>query len=81
MTFDENGVLYASNQFGLSKSVDLGKTWKKINEPDLTITSIAVDSQNKIIYVAGYSSDGYQEVYRSLDDGTNWQLIGTNKVL
>ncbi|MGQ0794651.1 MAG: hypothetical protein ACT4N5_00500 [Nitrosopumilaceae archaeon] len=24
--------------------------------------------------------DGYQEVYRSLDDGANWQIIGTNKV-
>lgn len=81
LTFDEEGILYASNQFGLSRSTDLGKTWEKINDPDLTITSIAVDSQNKIIYAAGYSPDGYQEVYRSLDDAANWQLIGTNKQL
>ena len=80
MSFDENGVLYASNQFGLSRSSDLGETWEKINKPDLTITSIAVDSQNKIIYIAGYSSQGFQEVYRSLDDGVSWQIIGTNKV-
>jgi len=80
MSFDENGVLYASNQFGLSRSSDLGETWGKINKPDLTITSIAVDSQNKIIYIAGYSSQGFQEVYRSLDDGVSWQIIGTNKV-
>jgi len=80
MSFDENGVLYASNQFGLSRSSDLGETWEKINKPDLTITSIAVDSQNKIIYIAGYSSQGFQEVYRSLDDGASWQIIGTNKV-
>jgi hypothetical protein len=80
MSFDENGVLYASNQFGLSRSSDLGGTWEKINKPDLTITSIAVDSQNKIIYIAGYSSQGFQEVYRSLDDGASWQIIGTNKV-
>jgi len=80
MSFDENGVLYASNQFGLSRSSDLGETWGKINKPDLTITSIAVDSQNKIIYIAGYSSQGFQEVYRSLDDGASWQIIGTNKV-
>ena len=80
MSFDENGVLYTSNQFGLSRSSDLGETWEKINKPDLTITSIAVDSQNKIIYIAGYSSQGFQEVYRSLDDGASWQIIGTNKV-
>ena len=81
LSFDEDGVLYSSNAYtGLSKSSDLGKTWEKINKPDLTITSMAVDSQSKIIYVAGYSPDGYQEVYRSLDDGANWQIIGTNKV-
>ena len=81
LAFDENGVLYASNQFGLSRTADLGKTWEKINRPDLTITSIAIDAQNKIIYVSGYSRDGYQEVYRTKDDGSNWEIIGTNKVL
>jgi len=81
LAFDENGVLYASNQFGLSRTADLGKTWEKINGPDLTITSIAIDAQNKIIYVSGYSRDGYQEVYRTKDDGSNWEIIGTNKVL
>jgi len=82
LSFDDEEVLYAStSNFGLSRSIDLGKTWEKINGPSLKITSITVDSQNKIIYVAGYSPDGYQEVYRSLDDGTNWQIIGTNKVL
>jgi photosystem II stability/assembly factor-like uncharacterized protein len=81
LAFDENGVLYTTNQFGLSRTADLGKTWEKINGTDLTITSIAVDSQNKIIYVAGYSRDGYQEVYRTKDDGSNWEIIGTNKGL
>jgi hypothetical protein len=81
LTFDENGMLYASNQFGLSRSADLGKTWEKIMGPDIFITSVAVDAQNKIIYVAGYSRDGYQEVYRTKDDGSNWELIGTNKAL
>lgn len=80
LVFDENGVLYAStSNFGLSRSTDLGKTWEEINRPNLAITSIAVDSQNKIIYVAGYSPDGFQEVYKSSDDGMNWQIIGTNK--
>jgi len=82
LTFDENDILYASTStFGLARSADLGKTWEKISKPDLTITSIAVDSQNTIIYIAGYSSEGFQEVYQSLDDGANWQVIGTNSGL
>ena len=82
LTFDEEGVIYAStSNFGLSRSSDLGKTWEKISYPNLVITSIAADSQNKIVYVAGYSPDGYQEVYRSLDNGADWQVIGTNKGL
>ena len=81
LTFDEK-ILYASTgQFGLSRSTDLGNTWEKINSPKLTITSIAVDSQNNILYVAGYSSGGYQEIYKTTNDGKSWDLIGTNKEL
>jgi len=80
LTFDEDGTLYASTStFGLSRSSDLGKTWEKIKGPDLTITSIAVDSQNKIIYVAGYAPEGYQEIFKSSDDGMDWDLVGTNR--
>jgi hypothetical protein len=84
LAFDAEGNLYASTEeFGLAKSSDLGKTWESINRPpdNLTATSIVVDSQNKIIYVAGYAaSQGYQEVFRSsLLDGNDWQLVGTNK--
>ena len=82
MTFDEDGILYVSTQtFGLVRSSDLGHTWENVNGPALTITSIAVDSVKDVIYVAGHSNEGFQEVYRSLDDGTTWNLIGTNKEL
>ncbi|MFI5406493.1 MAG: hypothetical protein ACHQ1D_08265 [Nitrososphaerales archaeon] len=81
LTFDENETLYASNQFGLSRSSDSGRSWEKLSDPGMTITSIVVDTLNKIIYVAGYSPDGYQEVYRSKDDGKSWDIIGTNKGL
>lgn len=82
LSFDENGALYASaDTVGVSRSSDLGQTWEKINSPNLTIMSIAVDAQNQILYVAGYSSDGFQEVYKSSDDGSTWDLIGTNKEL
>ncbi|MGI0009780.1 MAG: WD40/YVTN/BNR-like repeat-containing protein, partial [Nitrosopumilaceae archaeon] len=79
LSFDEEGVLYASTSFGLSRSSDLGKTWEKINGPQLTITSVAVDSQNNIIYVAGYAPEGYQEIFKSSDDAESWNLIGTNR--
>lgn len=84
LAFDSDGNLYASTEeFGLGKSSDLGKTWESINRPpdSLTATSIAVDSENKLIYVAGFAApQGYQEVFRSSSlDGDDWQLVGTNK--
>jgi hypothetical protein len=81
LAFDLEGALYASTEtFGLSKSSDQGETWQNIERPNtLTITSIAADSENKIIYVAGFSPDGFQEVYKGSFDGSNWQLVGTNK--
>lgn len=80
LIFDENGVLYASTDSeGLSKSADFGQTWEKINSPNLTIMSVAIDTQNKVLYLAGYVPDGFQEVYKSSDNGNSWDLIGTNK--
>jgi hypothetical protein len=83
LAFDADGNLYASTkESGLAKSSDLGKTWKSINRPpdNLTATSIAADSQNKLIYVAGFAApQGYQEVFKGNVDGSDWQLIGTNK--
>jgi hypothetical protein len=82
LSFDDNGSLYThTSEAGLARSTDMGKTWITINKPDLTIMNIATDSQNGIIYVAGYSPDGFQEVYQSPDDGTTWNLIATNKEL
>lgn len=80
--FDEDGVLYTyTSDTGLARSVDMGQTWDEINKPDLTIMSIAADSQNNVIYVAGYSPDGFQEVHSSSDGGNNWDLIATNREL
>ncbi len=79
LAFDEDGVLYVSNKLGLSRSPDFGKTWEKIDAPSMMISSIAVDSHSKVIYVAGSSSGGFEEVFRSSDGGKSWQLIGTDK--
>jgi hypothetical protein len=83
LAFDGEGDLYASTEeFGLARSSDLGETWESINRPpdSLTATSIAVDSQNGVLYVAGHAaSQGYQEVFSGSLDGSGWQLVGTNK--
>jgi len=83
LAFDVEENLYASTEeFGLAKSSDLGETWEGINRPpdSLTATSIAVDSENNVLYVAGHAApQGYQEVFKGSLDGSDWQLVGTNK--
>jgi len=82
LNFDYDGILFASvNSFGLVRSDDLGVTWEDLANIDLTITSIAFDSPNKILYVSGFSSEGYQEVYKLSYDITQYEIIGTNKGL
>jgi photosystem II stability/assembly factor-like uncharacterized protein len=82
MSFDDEGILFASvDTFGLVRSDDLGITWEDLPDIDLTVTSIAFDSPNKIFYVGGFSSGGYQEVYKLPYDVKSYELIGTNKGL
>jgi photosystem II stability/assembly factor-like uncharacterized protein len=82
LNFDDNGILFASvNTFDLVRSDDLGVTWEDLPDIDLTITSIAFDSPNKILYISGFSSEGYQEVYKLSYDVTQYEMIGTNKGL
>ena len=82
MNFDDEGILFASvDTFGLVRSDDLGATWKDLPDIDLTVTNIAFDSPNKILYVGGFSSGGFQEVYKLPYDVTSYELIGTNKGL
>ncbi|MEK6870265.1 MAG: hypothetical protein AABX09_01870 [Thermoproteota archaeon] len=82
MNFDDQGILFASvDTFGLVRSDDLGVTWEDLPDIDLTVTSIAFDSPNKILYVSGFSSGGYQEVYKLSYDVSSYEIIGTNKGL
>ena len=82
VAFDENDQLFASVEtFGIVNSLDLGDSWNVLGNVTLTVTSIAPDSQNNTIYLAGYSSDGYQEVYKFSYDLKNSELIGTNQEL
>jgi len=82
MNFDDEDILFASiDTFGLVRSDDLGATWEDLPDIDLTVTSIAFDSPNKILYVGGFSSGGFQEVYKLSYDIKSYELIGTNKGL
>ncbi len=82
MNFDNQGILFASvDTFGLVRSDDLGTSWSDLPDIDLTVTGIAFDSPNKILYVSGFSSGGFQEVYKLSYDVTSYEIIGTNKGL
>ena len=82
MSFDDQGILFASvDTFGLVRSDDFGITWEDLPDIDLTVTSIAFDSPNKILYVGGFSSGGFQEVYKIPYDISSYEIIGTNKGL
>ena len=82
MNFNDEGILFASvDTFGLVRSDDLGVSWEDLPNIDLTVTSIAFDSPNKILYVGGFSSGGFQEVYKLSYDITSYEIIGTNKGL
>jgi photosystem II stability/assembly factor-like uncharacterized protein len=82
MNIDNDGILFASvDTLGLVRSDDFGVTWSDLPDIDLTVTSIAFDSQNKIFYISGFSSEGYQEVYKLSYDVTQYEIIGTNKGL
>jgi photosystem II stability/assembly factor-like uncharacterized protein len=82
LAFDDTGKLFASvKTFGIVQSDDSGDTWESLVHVDLTVTSITAVSQNNGLYVAGFSSDGYQEVYKISYDGNSYEMIGTNKGL
>jgi len=82
LAFDDEDTLFASaGNFGLVKSNDLGESWEDLKDIELTVTSIAPDSKNSVIYVGGFSSGGFQEVYKIPYDVDSYEMIGTNKGL
>ena len=82
LAFDDKGVLFSSvDTFGLIRSDDLGESWQDLDDLDLTVTSITADSESNNLYIAGYSSGGFQEVYKIPYDISSYQVIGTNKGL
>jgi len=66
---------------GMYKSIDAGKTWKKIGlEQSYAIGSIAIHPQNEnIVYVAAqghiWGPNPDRGLYRSVDGGATWERI------
>ena len=82
LAFDDNEILFASVEtHGLVRSDDYGSTWTEMPDLDITVTSITADADNNNLYVGGYSSGGFQEVYKIPYDASSYHLIGTNKGL
>lgn len=82
LAFDDEGRLFASvKTFGIVYSDDLGESWKSMQSFDLVVSSIAADSETGFLYVGGYSSGGFQEVYKISYDAESYEMIGTNKGL
>lgn len=80
LAFDDNEALFASIEtHGLVRSDDYGNTWAEMPDVDLTVTSMAADADSNNLYVGGYSSGGFHEVYKISYDGSSYLLIGTNK--
>jgi len=82
LAFDDDGQLFASiKTFGIVQSNDFGDSWESLIRIDLTVSSIVADSQNNEIYVGGFSSGGFQEVYKISYNADSYEMIGTNKGL
>lgn len=81
LDFDSQGVLFASIKTkGIVSSFDL-EEWQSMIHIDLTVLNLTADSKNAQIYLSGFTSNGYQEVYKMTYDGNFYELIGTNKGL
>ena len=81
LAFDDEKLFASVKTFGIVQSNDLGKSWEDMQNVDLTVTSIIADSQSKELYIGGFSSGGFQEVFKISYDANSYDLIGTNKGL
>ena len=82
LAYSNNGTLFAYGDFiRFAKSIDNGLSWTKgtLNNLNDTVTNIVMDKDLQTIYVSGYSEQGFLSVYKSIDIGVSWTLIGTNR--
>ncbi len=84
LAYSNNGTLFAYGDFiRFAKSNDNGQSWTKgtLNNLSDTVTNIVMDKDLQTIYLSGYSEQGFLSVYKSIDSGLSWKLIGTNRDL
>ncbi|MFA5098597.1 MAG: hypothetical protein WC461_00015 [Candidatus Paceibacterota bacterium] len=70
-----NSLIYAATDYGLIRSYDAGVTWKVFKSLPSEVASVSMVTLNKKgeIFTA---SNG--KIYKSRDEGKNWQIIETN---
>lgn len=69
-------ILYAGTSSGLiHKSIDAGKTWKRVLLLKSSIRDIKIDPQESSVVYARVRDKG---MYRSTDSGENWELMKIN---
>lgn len=76
MCLNSKGQLFAASTQGVFRSDDSGETWIKIK--DDWITTLAIDSQDNLFIVNGYSDNKYLSV--SVNDGANWDKISSTNI-
>jgi len=65
-------VSLAARPGGVFKSLDGGKTWRKLGLRNNPASAVTVDPTNKaIMYVGAYTDEGYT-VFKSVDSGQTW---------
>ncbi|MBC8179551.1 hypothetical protein H8E88_00360 [candidate division KSB1 bacterium] len=80
MVINEKSDIFAGTSMGIYRSNDTGESWLAVNnglreveDRSPYVPYIAINPVNNYIFsIAGY----YEEVYRSADNGENWELTG-----
>ncbi len=76
-TVPSTGVIFAGTADGLFRSTDNGQTWieRSVGLRGFTVTSFSA-SADGAIFAGTVAGEGSGEIYRSIDNGDHWRLLG-----
>lgn len=77
LTITPNGYVYAGHSTGIYRSTNGGTTWIRVYQTPVEVLSLTENDSNGYIY-AGLQTSGsqYGGIYRSINNGSSWQLKG-----
>ena len=66
---DERNIVYAGTTEGLWKTIDLGKVWKRVSNPEVVVNDVLIDPRdsNRVLLATDRSG-----VMASTDGASNW---------